>query len=445
MTRRELLAVLGGAACRAAEGQEAARADYTLRIGAVTVEPVRGKTFRTTGYNGAAAGPLLRAGEGKVVTIEVFNDTDAPELVHWHGLHIPSAVDGSMEEGTPMIAPRSSARYSFTAGPAGTRWYHTHVSAGRNLKRATYTAQYGFFYIEPKNDPGAYDREVFLSLKEWDPYLTTMGGEDSGLDVGYKYYSINGHSLGFGDPIGVKPGERVMLRILNASATLHHRLAFAGHTFLVTALDGNRVASPREVAAIEMGPAERIDAVVEMKNPGVWILGSTTDRDRQSGMGIVFEYAAQTGPPRWLAPSKEPWSYAAFGRASAPDDGGSDEEITLVFRKKFAGSRWVDNWTVNGKSFPKTDPIRVRANGRYRLVFDNRSDENHPVHLHRHTFEIAKIAGAVTSGVFKDVVVVGAMSRMETRLVANNPGPTLFHCHQQMHMDYGFMALMQYG
>ena len=93
-----------------------------------------------------------------------------------------------------MIPPHTSQHYTFNASPAGTRWYHTHTMAGRNLKRATYTAQYGFFYIEPKNEPGAYDREVFLALKEWDPFLTTMGGEDGGIDVGYKYSSINGRS-----------------------------------------------------------------------------------------------------------------------------------------------------------------------------------------------------------------------------------------------------------
>jgi FtsP/CotA-like multicopper oxidase with cupredoxin domain len=442
-TRRELLGALGAAACGAALAQETARPDFTLRIGPVTVEPVKGKPLKTIGYNGAAPGPLIRVPEGRSVTIEVFNDTAEPELTHWHGLQIPSAVDGSMEEGTPMIPPHSSARYSFPATPAGTRWYHTHVMAGRNLKRGTYTGQYGFFYIEPKSEPGAYDREVFLSLKEWDPYLGTMGGEDSGIDAAYKYYSINGKALGHGDPVQVKPGERVLLRILNASATLHRRLALAGHTFQVVRLDGNPPAAPKEVAALEMGPAERIDAIVEMKNPGVWIFGAVEEADRKKGLGIVFEYAGQSGAPKWLPPSQEPWDYAAFGGSGTADLSGV-EEVPLVFRKKFAGSRWVDNWTVNGKSFPKTDPLKVRAGGRYRLIFDNQSDENHPVHLHRHTFEIVKIAGKPTSGVFKDVVVVGAMSRMEVLLNANNPGPTLFHCHQQMHMDYGFMAMMQY-
>ena len=109
-----------------------------------------------------------------------------------------------------------------------------------------------------------------------------------------------------------------------------------------------------------------------------------------------------------------------------------------------AGSRWIDKWTINGKSFPKTDDILVKANRRYRLVFDNRSDEAHPVHLHRHTFELTKVGGVNTSGVFKDVVVVQPKSTVEADLLADNPGATLFHCHQQMHMDYGFMALMRY-
>ncbi len=432
MHRRDFLGLL------AATAFAETPADFTLRIGPVTVEPAKGKVVRTTGYNGMVPGPLLRVPEGKPITIEVINDTDIPELAHWHGLHIPGEVDGAMEEGTPMVAPHSSRRYTFSPKPAGTRWYHTHIRAERNLKRATYTGQFGFFYIEPRNEPGAFDREVFLALKEWDPYLA---GGDEGIEVAYKYFSINGKALGQGDPIRVKEGERVMLRILNASATLHHRIAVAGHMFRVVTMDGNAVASPGEVGVLELGPAERIDAVIEMKNPGVWILGETDDRSRKDGLGIVIEYAGRTGEPQWLPPSNETWNYAAFGQPAKPESG---EPIPLVFRKKFAGSRWVDKWTINGQEYPKTDPIRVKAGGQYRLIFDNQSDEAHPVHLHRHTFELAKIAGVGTSGVFKDVVVVGPKSRTEVDLVANNPGPTLFHCHQQMHMDYGFMTMMQY-
>jgi Multicopper oxidase len=69
------------------------------------------------------------------------------------------------------------------------------------------------------------------------------------------------------------------------------------------------------------------------------------------------------------------------------------ETIPLVFRRKFAGNNWVDHWTINNKEFPKTDPILLEAKSRYQLRFDNQSDDHHPVHLHRHTFELTLFAG----------------------------------------------------
>jgi FtsP/CotA-like multicopper oxidase with cupredoxin domain len=440
--RRDFLAALGMAAAAGTSGQEPPRPDFSLSIGPVSVEPKPGKVVKTTGYNGSVPGPLIRCREGQTIAIEAINGTSVPELVHWHGLRIAPEVDGSMEEGTPMLAPGKSARYTFAASPAGTRWYHSHTMAGQNLNRALYTGQFGFFIIDPASDPGAFDQEVFLSLREWDPFLSMMGDEDGFMEVAYKYSTINGRALGFGDPIHVKAGQRVLLRILNASATMQRRIALAGHTFEVTALDGNKPALPRTSPVLELGPAERIDAIVEMKNPGVWILGATDDKERASGMGIVFEYAGQSGPPKWLPPSSQVWDYAAFGNSGI--EAGAGEPLPLVFENRFVGRRQVDHWTVNGKPWPNNARLRVKRNGRYRLVFDNRSDEAHPVHLHRHTFEIAKIAGVSTSGVFKDVVVVGPKSQTEVLLIADNPGLTLFHCHQQMHMENGFMALLEY-
>ena len=444
LRRRDFLAIAGAAPAAGARAQQAAKPkpDFTLNIGPMSVEVQPGKVVKTIGYNGMAPGPLIRCREGQAITIEVINNSNAPELAHWHGLHIAPEVDGAMEEGTPMVPPKTSARYTFAATPAGTRWYHSHTMGGRNLDHGTFTGQFGFFYVAPASDPGAYDQEIFLALREWDPYLSLMGDEDGFLEVAWKYYSINGRALGHGDPVRVRAGQRVMLRILNASATEHRRVALAGHTFLVTALDGNAPASPRISPILEMGPAERIDAIVEMNNPGVWIFGETTDKYRNRGMGIVFEYAQQSGAPRWLPPSDAVWSYAAFGNAGV--EAGPGEALPIVFENRFRGRRQVDHWTVNGKSWPDTDPLRVKNGGRYRLIFDNRSDEAHPVHLHRHTFEIAKIARAPVSGVFKDVVVVGAKSQTEVLLVADHPGRTLFHCHQQLHMDNGFMALLEY-
>jgi FtsP/CotA-like multicopper oxidase with cupredoxin domain len=422
----------------------AAKPDFTLRIGKMELELAPGKKIKTTGFNGSSPGPLLRLREGQAVTIQVINETDRSDIVHWHGLHIPSSVDGATEEGTPMVDKKFSRLYSFIATPRGTRWYHTHTMAGRDLSRATYSGEFGFLYIEPKNEPGSYDQEHFLAFREWDAYVTTGAEGDSSMNAAYKHCSVNSHALGFGDPIRVKQGDRIMLRMLNASATMHRRIAFAGHRFHVVAMDGNPVPVPAETEILELGPAERIDATVEMNQPGVWILGATDDHDRQQGLGVVVEYANQSSAPLWTPPSTARWDYRIFGNTSPR----SDPEVTrvpLVFQKKWEGNNWVDYWTINGKSYPKTDPIQIRANETYRLIFDNRSDEAHPVHLHRHTFELVEVEGTPTSGILKDVVVVGAKRKVEVEFKADNPGPTLFHCHQQMHMDYGFMTLLQYS
>ena len=99
---------------------------------------------------------------------------------------------------------------------------------------------------------------------------------------------------------------------------------------------------------------------------------------------------------------------------------------------------------INGMSFPETDPIILHQGLRHRLLFQNRSSDDHPVHLHRHSFELTSICGSKLSGVHKDVVVE-ANTTVEADLLATNPGNTLFHCHQQDHMDAGFMALFRYA
>jgi FtsP/CotA-like multicopper oxidase with cupredoxin domain len=350
-------------------------------------------------------------------------------------------MDGSMEEGSPMISPRAVQRYSFTPRPAGFRWYHTHTYAGHDLKKGGYTGQFGCFYIEPKENAGDYDQEVFLTLHDWNAYMG--GGGDASMDVSYDAATINGKMLGAGEPIRVQKGQRVLFRILNASATLTHWLACSGHSMLVTAMDGNPVPQQKRVEAVRLAPAERIDVLIEMQHPGIWILGETRDALRKAGMGIVLEYANQSGAPQWMAPPETQWDYAQFARRERGIE--PDVRIPLVFRSKFTGHGDFDHWTINGKSYPGTDTISLQQGRRYRLVMQNQSTDDHPVHLHRHTFEVTSLDGVTMSGLRKDVVIVKGKSTAEIDFAAVNPGPTLFHCHQQSHMDFGFMMLFRYA
>jgi FtsP/CotA-like multicopper oxidase with cupredoxin domain len=444
MDRRDFLigaslAILGAAAKAKLWAQTPA--DMRLEIAPLKLEIAPKKEIHTVAYNGRVPGPLIRWPEGKPITIDVVNRTNVPEIVHWHGLWIRSEEDGAIEEGSPMIAPGGQRRYSFTPRPAGFRWYHTHTSAGHDLKRATYTGQFGCFYIEPKQSPGAYDQEIFLTLHDWNAYMGGAG--DASMDAFYDYATINDRMLGHADPIKVREGQRVLFRILNASATAMHWLALAGHDLTVVAMDGNEVPQRAKVQAIRLAPAERIDILVEMNRPGVWVLGETRAEIRKAGMGIVVEYANQQGEPKWIDPPEMLWDYTLFAKKE-PVVTETDERIPLIFESKFHGHGDFDYWMINGKSFPKTDTIPLKEGKRYRLVMQNKSSDDHPIHLHRHTFEVTNLDGKPLSGLRKDVVVVKAKSNAEIDFVAANPGATLFHCHQQTHMDFGFMMLLRY-
>jgi FtsP/CotA-like multicopper oxidase with cupredoxin domain len=181
-----------------------------------------------------------------------------------------------------------------------------------------------------------------------------------------------------------------------------------------------------------------------MNQPGMWVLGETRESLRKMGMGIVVEYEKRRGKPQWIEPPETLWDYRPFAASKAVIR-EPDETIPLRFESKFHGQGAFDSWTINGKAFPDADPIMLRDGKRYRLQMMNRSSDDHPIHLHRHTFEVTNIDGKTLSGLNKDVVMVPANATAEIDFTANNPGPTLFHCHNQTHMDFGFMALFQYS
>src|SRR5580700_8260786 len=282
MKRRELLKLAGiglaqtaagrlpllaqtGVATTPASAASDQKADYTLHIAPITVELDRSHILSTIGYNGVAPGPVLRMKAGKPVTVDVINSTDTPEFVHWHGLLIPPEVDGTEEEGSPPVPPHGQRRFQLTPGPTGCRWYHSHAMAMDDLHKGAYTGQFGFVYVEGGKDAGKYDQELFLALRDWEPFFSaamddedddthdgpllekppTMNTDPDGLEVGSMTYSVNDKALGSGDPIRVREGQRLLLHLLNASAIENRRVALAGHKMKVITLDGNPVPAPQ--------------------------------------------------------------------------------------------------------------------------------------------------------------------------------------------------------
>lgn len=146
-----------------------------------------------------------------------------------------------------------------------------------------------------------------------------------------------------------------------------------------------------------------------MKHPGVWVLGDLSDDDRKNGMGVVIEYAGRKGEPQWKKPAPSHWDYARFGKADA-NAPAADEVLEMTFAKGNAAADGFNLWTINKVPFSmKTNEPRIHLDRgkRYRLRMRNASDDIHPIHLHRHSFELTRIAGKSTGGVMKDVVMLG--------------------------------------
>src|ERR1700722_20265447 len=205
-----LSGITAAAAARPVPAQQLAPADSPLDIAAYELEAGPRRKIKTIAYNGQVPGPLLRLKEGRPVTIDVTNQTGDSEVVHRHGLYLPSQVDGAIEEGTPPIPAGGHARYTFTPSPAGFRWYHTHVFAGNDLHRGQYTGEHGCLLVEPRDNPGRYDQEIFLALHDWDAAL--LASADGAMDPAYNVSTINGRVLGFGEPLGVTAGRRVLFQ-----------------------------------------------------------------------------------------------------------------------------------------------------------------------------------------------------------------------------------------
>jgi FtsP/CotA-like multicopper oxidase with cupredoxin domain len=450
--RRRMLAlgaVAAGAAAPALAEQtapsKAAATKLSLEIGPVSVELAPGVVIQTTGYNGTAPGPVLRLREGQPVEIAVRNRMAAPNLVHWHGLHNPPVQDGAVEEGSLAIAPGGELTYRFTPRPAGTHWYHTHVMAMTDLTRGGYNGEFGFLLVEPTRDPARYDREVLLAAHHWNPKLSAPDHHHGHCAMlSYEHASLNGHKLGAGEPIRVKRGERVLFRILNASASEDIMLALPGHRFTVIALDGSPVPNPQAVDVLALSVAERIDAVVEMNQPGVWVLGSVRDAERAMGLGVVIEYENARGPAVWRAPPRLDFAYASFAGAGC-EPSAPDGVFTMLFERR-VGDDGIERWLINGRGAEHghLPSLKVRRGGRYRFRWINASGCAHPVHLHRHRFQLTRVNQTMVSGLMKDTVNLPAYGVVEAEFVADNPGATLFHCHHQLHMDFGFMLRLDY-
>jgi FtsP/CotA-like multicopper oxidase with cupredoxin domain len=256
-------------------------------------------------------------------------------------------------------------------------------------------------------------------------------------------YTINGRS-GTQAPLPVRRGERVRLRIVNASTATVFPVYLAGHRLTITHMDGQPV-TPKEASVAVVGMGERVDVVFDANNDGLWPLASADPRQRQKGLEILVRYDGTRSDAITsdAAPSVSPTPYRDFEgleqlRASQPD-------------RTYNLSLSMDSptrWLINGKAYPDFEPLQVRQGERVRLRLRNDSMFAHPVHLHGHFFDVIRPYGApndVSLPLRKDTITLYHMDQHVVEFTANNPGPRWFvHCHNQYHHSGGMATELRY-
>lgn len=249
------------------------------------------------GYEGQIPGPAIHVGEGDKVRVTFTNDLPEATTVHWHGVDVPFEQDGVPGITQEPIKPGDSQVYEFEARPAGTRFYHTHGSSMRDEARQLDMGLSGALIIEPKS-PRATDRDYTLVLDEW---LVEDGGLNAAMmsgaghaahNAGFNLFTINGRAAPAFEPLAVKKGETMRLRLINAGSSTTHPMHLHGHQFAITAIDGNPVPSAaRQLRnVVTVSPGETYDLELIADNPGVWMLHCHELHHADAGMMTLLQY-----------------------------------------------------------------------------------------------------------------------------------------------------------
>ena len=305
--------------------------DITLRIQRQTMT-IDGRRTQAIGINGTVPAPLLRLREGQKLRLHVHNDLDVDSSLHWHGLLLPAQFDGVPGVSFPGILPRTHFTYEFPIVQSGTYWYHSHSGFQEQM------GLYGPIVIDPAGpDPVAFDREhvivlsdhsrespdaIFRHLKVEPGYYNrqrqTLAGLAAGKDqplkdrlhwgamrmdptdiadvTGDTYtYLVNGHGPADNWTALFRPGERVRLRIINASSMTTFNVRIPGLPLTVVQADGQHV-RPVAVDELQIAVAETYDVVVTPPEDRAYTLvGESVDR---SGLAraTLAPHAGMVGP-----------------------------------------------------------------------------------------------------------------------------------------------------
>jgi FtsP/CotA-like multicopper oxidase with cupredoxin domain len=263
----------------------------------------------------------------------------------------------------------------------------------------------------------------------------------------YDLHTINGKSGSLVNQLPVKQG----IRLINAGY-LSHQIHLHGHEFKFIDTDGQPINNPGILKdnVVNIAPGERYDIEFVANNPGQWLIEDHGDKAGVKGMKATIAYE---GAPSGSDKANETEKLAAvdmsrYGQASKANftlDQKYTLEYTMDLNTEMKNGEMV--YTINGKTFPETEPINVKKGDTVKVCLVNNSKtDDHPMHLHGHFFQVLSKNGKPLEGspIIKDTLNLMPGEEYVVAFEANNEGNWMFHCHDLHHASAGMMTEIRY-
>jgi FtsP/CotA-like multicopper oxidase with cupredoxin domain len=411
--------------------------EFDLELRSGTTDLGHGPGTETWGVNGSYLGPTVRAERGEPVRMKVRNGLDEASTLHWHGMHLPAAMDGGPHQ---MVAPGATWSPQWTVDqPAATLWYHPHLHGA--TAEHVYRGVAGMFVVDDPAGPvlpdryGIDDVPVIVQDKKFD---------GDRLDDGAAMFSDTGV---LGDEVLVNgtPGpyldvttERVRLRLLNASNARVYRFGFdTGLGFALIGTDGGLLPKPVEMTSLQLSPGERAEIVVAVPAGTSPVLRSTPPDLGADFWGTRFAGGADTMDILQLRAADRLESNAVVPSSLAAQADLGDPSVTRTFDL-------TSSTQINGKSMDMGRIDEVVTMGATEVwELRNVSGGVHNFHVHDVQFQVLDTDDPALTGP-KDTVYVppGRTLRLLMRFTdfSDPSTPYMFHCHLLRHEDNGLMG-----
>lgn len=412
-----------------------------------TVDFVPGKPAEIWGYRDGSIpdskpsvpGPLLEANQGDQVIVHFRNELPEPTTIHWHGIRLPNAYDGSDHTQTP-VPPGGKFDYVFTVPDAATFWYHPHVNGAVQVEKGLYAP-----LVVHGGAAVPVDAERVLVLD--DIKLAASGDLDATTDDQDMMFGRQGNTLLVNGQVdgtlAAHAGARERWRFVDAANSRFFNLSLPGHSFLVIGFDGGLIPEPYTTDTLLIAPGERYEVIVELTgDSGTTVPLQTLYYDRARGQ------LPDPGPQELLqvklgehAASIVPLPSAWGTLDPIPTDANTP---SLLFTLHEDGVPPDTVYSINGESYPNVTPIVGAQDSVAIWAVNDDVGMDHPFHLHGMFFQVLDIDGTPPAHAgWKDTVIVPAYSTLRFAVRYGTPGHWMYHCHILEHQDSGMMGVLE--